>query len=180
MTGCGQNDHENGVRRILKRETRGDGNTKDRRGAAPMLGGASIIMVFAVLCLTIFAVLTLLTADSERRISESCARSVDDYYRADTEAAAFVSVLAEALKTDGVDGFYRAAAEAGAEPAAADADGAPAVEKSFPIDENQVLYVVLAADGTAIRVDRWQVIFTGEWVSDDALGLWNGFAEQQE
>lgn len=180
MTGCGQNNHGNGVRRALDRETRVNGNTEDRKGAAPMLGGASLIMVFAVLCLTIFAVLTLLTADSERKISESYAKSVDDYYRADTEAAAFVSVLAKALKTDGMDGFRSAAAEAGAEYAAADADGVPTVEKSFPIDDNQALCVVLAADGTAVRVDRWQVVYTGEWIPDDAPGLWNGFTEQQE
>ena len=79
-----------------------------------------------------------------------------------------------------MDGFHCAAAEMGAKPAAADADGAPAVAKSFPVDDNQVLYVVLAADGTAVRAERWQVLFTGEWVPDDAPELGNGFAEQQE
>ena len=180
MTGWGQTDNENGVRRALSRETRVNAKTDDRKGAAPMLGGASIIMVFAVLCLTIFAVLTLLTADSERKISESYEKSVADYYRADTEATAFASILAKALKTDGIDGFHSAAAEVGAQPAAMDADGAPTVEKSFPIDGNQALRVVIAADGGSIRVDSWQVVFTGEWVPDDGLNLWNEFAEQQE
>lgn len=168
-----------------KRETEKEKNTgmrsvygrKDRRGAAPMLGGASIIMVFAVLCLTIFAVLTLLTVESEARISASYAVSVDNYYRADTEAAAFtVSMKRLWSASADTETFVTAARQSGADEITNDG-GIVTIRKAFPIDNNQTLTVVLVSDGDTIRVKNRQTAFTGTWDNTSTTNLWNGIPD---
>ena len=50
---------------------------RDRKNAAPaIVGGSSLIMVFAVLCLTVFTLLTLSTVQADRRLSEVTAEAV--------------------------------------------------------------------------------------------------------
>ena len=168
-----------------KRETEKEKNTgmrsvygrKDRRGAAPMLGGASVIMVFAVLCLTIFAVLTLLTVESESRISASYAASVDNYYRADTEAAAFtVSMKRLWSASKDAETFVTAAQNSGADEITND-EGIVTIRKAFPIDENQTLMIVLVSDGDTIRVKNRQTAFTGAWDPASTPNLWNGIPD---
>ena len=173
MTDWMNRENDSSVRTVLRRDTRTAASSADRKGTAPMLGGASIIMVFAVLCLTIFAVLTILTADNERRLSESYALSTENYYKADTAATAFASSLTEGTQTGGRDGFRRAAEAAGADSVAENADGTLRAEKLFPIDENQALCAVLESSATEVRVLRWQTVYTGDWAPDDGIELWN-------
>ena len=52
----------------------------------PLVGGASLIVVFAVLCLVVFAILMLTTENSARRLSQVSAEAVQAYYEADTRA----------------------------------------------------------------------------------------------
>ena len=56
------------------------------RISSPAVGAASLLTVFAVLCLTVFALLSLSSAQAEKRMSESSAHSVADYYLADAQA----------------------------------------------------------------------------------------------
>ena len=49
-------------------------------------GAVSLVMIFCVLCLAVFAVLTLATADREAKLAEMTARSAADYYEADRRA----------------------------------------------------------------------------------------------
>ena len=52
----------------------------------PAVGGSSLLVIFAVLCLTVFALLSLSTVLAEQRISQSAAQSVSDWYSADLQA----------------------------------------------------------------------------------------------
>lgn len=122
----------------------------NEKGTAPMLGGASIIMVFAVLCLTIFAVLTLLTADSERRLSAGYKDSVDAYYKADAEAVAFVS----ALRTDAKNGSYWESAEKLGADYTGDTDSGE-IAKDFPLDDGQFLHVTLKVRNGDVQIGTW-------------------------
>ena len=47
------------------------------------VGGASILMIFVVLCLTAFGILSYVTANADSRISEKNAEAVQNYYKAD-------------------------------------------------------------------------------------------------
>ena len=123
------------------------------------VGSASIVMIFAVLCLTVFAVLSLLTARSELALAVRAADSVTDYYAADAHAVAIYDALA-----------------AGTDPAAGtDAEihiPAPGhYSYTVPVDENQGLFVLLAQDGDSLQIRQWYVYMTGEWNPDNSLNL---------
>lgn len=57
-----------------------------KRFLPPMVGGSSLLVIFAVLCLTVFSLLTISTAKAERRLSDVSAEAVVSYYKADAEA----------------------------------------------------------------------------------------------
>ena len=174
MTGMTESEAE----KNLKKETHVTFDRNDHKGAAPMLGGASIIMVFAVLCLTIFAVLTLSTVENEYRISAEYASSVENYYKADAEAVAFTAAVRKAAGSNADAASYRNAAQQnGADSAVEDADGV-IIRKQFRIDDSQSLLVVLEASGTALTVRNWQTVFTGNWDSSSEMQLWEGVPEE--
>ena len=52
----------------------------------PAVGGSSLLVIFVVLCLTIFAVLGLSSVQAEGRLSTASADAVYGYYAADSEA----------------------------------------------------------------------------------------------
>lgn len=59
-------------------------NTKYRFGMN--IGSASLVLIFAVLCLTLFATLTLLSAKNEMKLTCKYEESVTQYYAADSKA----------------------------------------------------------------------------------------------
>ena len=76
---------------------------RDRKNAPPaIVGGSSLIMVFAVLCLTVFTLLTLSTVQADRRLSEVTAEAVSAYYAADAEAERLFAELRSGTLPDSV------------------------------------------------------------------------------
>ena len=55
----------------------------ERRSVGINVGSASIVMIFAVLCLTVFSTLSFVTANHERKLAEKSALAVQHYYEAD-------------------------------------------------------------------------------------------------
>ncbi len=68
----------------------------------PTVGGTSLLVIFAILCLTTFAVLSLATADADRRQSEISAEAVAAFYRADLEAEEIFSLIRAGEMPEGV------------------------------------------------------------------------------
>ena len=59
---------------------------KHKHFSVPIVGGTSLLMIFAVLCLIVFTLLTLSTVNSARSLSNVSAQSVVEYYAADSQA----------------------------------------------------------------------------------------------
>lgn len=148
-------------------------NNKRAGGARFNIGIASIICIFAVLGLTIFAVLSVSTASAESRLAEKYAASVQDYYAADLACSDIADRFGALWSSGASDAEYAALAqETGAELTRAGA--APLlVSYSVPIDETQALSVTLRL-GERFSIVRWQTENTGDWVPDDSLDLWLG------
>ena len=66
---------------------------KNKRFFPPLVGGCSLLVIFAILCLTVFAILTLSTAKAELRLSQISADAVYAYYQADAEAEMIFSEI---------------------------------------------------------------------------------------
>lgn len=61
------------------------------------IGSASIIMIFTIMCLTVFSVLSLVSAVAEHRNAERFAESTKSYYEADSEAMRIRNCIAKEL-----------------------------------------------------------------------------------
>ena len=61
------------------------------------IGSSSLILIFIVLCLVTFSVLSLGNAKREDALSQRSADSVQEYYRADAEGEKFLQLADQAL-----------------------------------------------------------------------------------
>jgi hypothetical protein len=142
------------------------------------VGSTSILMVFSVLCLTIFAVLSFVTTNYERKLSEKTAAAVLNFYEADSHAE---EILAEMQKM----------LNAYTEPGLIDEFSAQFEQEDFlvspledpmnfsfsfevPIDEKQVLHISATVKNGIIMVNSWIILSTGSWSVDNRLNVWTG------
>ena len=129
------------------------------------LGGASLVLIFSVLCLAIFAVLALSSANREKTLTERLETSTSAYYAADSAAVEIAAKLQQALsrgdtpaQLDGVALTYE--------------NGACAY--ACPIDDRRTLAVVLQTDGAAPRVLEWRETDAADWTPQQQLDVWKG------
>ena len=129
---------------------------KHSRTGAPLVGGSSLLVIFAVLCLTVFSLLGLSTVQAGGRLSRSTAQAVAAYYQADCQAEEIFSRL-----------------RAGEIPA-----GVTKEQDTYfyicPISDTQQLRVELRQDPGSWTVLRWQAESTADWKTDDDLNIWDG------
>ena len=128
---------------------------KTHRMSAPAIGGSSLLVIFAVLCLTVFALLSLSTAQAEKRMSDASAQALTAYYAADLEAE---QIFARLRAGENVPGAQK---------------NAGLYSYSCPISEQQILEVELENKENTWHVCRWQVIARSGTVSE-TLPVWNG------
>ena len=129
---------------------------KRERFAPPVVGGSSLLVIFAVLCLTVFALLSLSTVQADGRLADASVEAVTAYYRADCQAEAVLACLRSGQMPQGVT---------------ADGDG---YTYTCPISDTQTLLVEVRLDGDAYTVLRWQAVSTVPWQPDGSLNLWDG------
>ncbi|MDR1962006.1 MAG: hypothetical protein LBQ16_06960 [Gracilibacteraceae bacterium] len=164
------------------------------------VGGSSILVIFVVLSLTIFAALSFMSAQADLRLAEKQAQAAREYYAADsaaTERLAEIDARLRALVSAGsplagAPSFAQAAAAAlgGMEGISLELDPDRTLRVGFdmPLNERQVLRVALrvpAAPGEEAwpapegegryRVTAWQVVNTKEWEGgQDPILVWDG------
>ena len=132
---------------------------KERRMSTPIVGGSSLLVIFAVLCLTVFALLGLSTVQAGGRLSQTMADSVSAYYEADCMAEEIYARL-----------------RSGEMPAEVTRTG-DTYAYTCPISDTNELQVELQQNGNQWEVIRWQPVSTVAWESDDSLNLWDGELE---
>lgn len=129
-----------------------------RKGKFPLnaVGISSLLVIFAVLCLTVFALLSVSTVQAQLRLAKSTRSAISGYYRADGEAEGILSKLRAGEIPEGVEKKGDTYAYA------------------CPISENQALFVCVKIQGTEYTVLRWQVVSTTQWDADTKLPVWDG------
>lgn len=119
------------------------------------VGGSSLLVIFAVLCLTVFALLSLSSVQAERRLADAATRAVVDYYEADLRAEEIFARLRSGETIEGLkktDGNY---------------------QFEVPISGRQFLAVKLMQRGDDWVILRWQAVTTEEAL-DESLNVWKG------
>ena len=109
----------------------------------PMVGGSSLLVIFAVLCLTIFTLLALSTTQANARLLSSSGAAITSYYEADTKAE---QRFAE-IRTSVADNQPL--------PAGVTKEGS-LYSYSCPISDTQELIVRLQHDHSSWTVLTWQ------------------------
>ena len=132
------------------------------------IGSASVVLVFAVLCLTVFTVISHTAAGNDKALTEVEARLVKAYYEADTLAEC---ILAELLAADTIPGSVRGVKITARRDGELMADTA---EFSCFVSGGKELYVKAAFYGDSYDLLSWRMRNTGEWRADDGLSVWLG------
>jgi len=132
------------------------------------VGSASIVLVFAVLCLTIFSLITFVVASNDKNLVDAKAQLVTGYYEADTLAEL---VLADILAADEIPGSIRGVEINNGW------DESLNVETTYffcYISEIKALYVNLALQNDSFNILSWRVYDKDEWEYDDSINVWTG------
>ena len=136
---------------------------KENSFAPPAVGGISLLVVFAVLCLTVFALLSLSTVRADARLADTSAQATENYYAADCAAQEILARL-----------------RSGEAPAEATSHGYDSWHAgtrytyACPISDTQNLEVEVIVDGTDYEILRWQACYSGEWTETEGLDIWDG------
>lgn len=129
---------------------------KEDKFSPPAAGGISLLVAFAVLCLTVFALLSLSTVQAQSRLADASLRTVAEYYAADSEAWRILALLRTGESVEGVESdngvyFY-----------------------TCPISEKQVLEVEVRLSGKEYEILRWQAVPDSQEGEESGFDLWNG------
>ena len=139
------------------------------KGSGVGVGSASMVLVFAVLCLSVFSLITFVVAINSKALAETEARLVEGYYEADLLAERILSEILDAGHIPGnilgVDVGYYWDWEL-------DAD---IVQYACPLPGSEKwLYVKLAFYFDSYDVLSWRMWDTGDWTVDEGLNVWLG------
>ena len=137
-------------------------NNRRKFELPPIVGGVSLFVVFAVLCLSVFALLSVATARADSRMAEASVKAIENYYAADLRAQEILAQLRAGKMPDGVS-----------------ADG-NLYSYRCPISKTQSLTAEVRMEGSDYAVIRWQAVNAGEWETDGGLNLWDGEADKTE
>lgn len=140
---------------------------KRERFSPPAVGGISLLVVFAVLCLTVFALLALTTVQADKRLADASAKAVGDYYAADCTAQEILARIRGGEMPEGVEILDRFG-------------GHYTARYTVPISDTQELQVEVdlmeawAGYDYRYQVIRWQAGPVGQWESDNFIEIWDG------
>jgi len=132
------------------------------------VGSASIVLVFAVLCLAIFTVITFVPALNEEAIMQNELRLVTAFYEADTLAEqVFAEIIAAPFTPSEIHGipidsyfdFYTMADR---------------ITFTAPITETRGLHVVALIFEDSYEILTWRMYNMADWQPDDTINVWPG------
>lgn len=127
--------------------------------APTAVGGSSLLVIFIVLCLTVFAMLGLSSVQADGRLSKASAEAVRGYYAADCEAEEILAQLRQGIVPEGVtasENRYR---------------------YECAVSDTQKLVVEAEVNGGDYRILRWQTEPILSWQEDETLNIWDGTTE---
>jgi hypothetical protein len=130
--------------------------TDREKFSPPVVGGSSLLVIFAVLCLTVFALLGLSTVQADGRLSDSSVQAVTDYYNGDVQAERILAQLRSGQVPDGV------------------VRNGSVYSYTCPVSEAQQLRVEVRLDGTSYTILKWQLVSIADWKPDESIDLWDG------
>lgn len=143
------------------------------------IGTSSLILIFIILCLAVFGLLSLSSAKSDMSLANQNAEAVKAYYEADSKGQEFLkeidSILKEVMDTSAEPAICRPLLE---KQAGRYYDSElDCIKTEIPMDRGQALYIELKPvyeKDIRYTVEAWKVINTEEYEIDDSMPVWDG------
>lgn len=121
-----------------------------------VFGASSLLVIFSVLCLVVFALLSLSTAGAGERLSKISAKQVESYFAADAQAEDILAKIRAGEMPDDVT------------------KNGDIYTYSCTISNVMKLCVEVKADKNGnYDVIKWQSVRTASWQAEDSLTVWN-------
>ncbi len=124
------------------------------------MGITALLVIFGVLALAVFALLSVSTAKAQVRLSEKTAQPVIAYYEAEAQAHEVLAQLRTGQVPQGVT----------------EENGLFAYR--CPIEGAQYLAVEVEVTEAQYRIIRWQVCTAQAWEAEDSLPVWQGIEKE--
>ena len=120
-------------------------------------GVCSILVILSLLCLTVFALLSVNTAKAGERLSTLQAQAISDYYEAEAQANLILAKLRGGEIPQGVE------------------QEGDIYSYRCRINDNTDLYVKAQVNSrTDINILCWQSVSSNEWTPESNLPVWDG------
>lgn len=158
---------------------------KQNHGGA-LVGGALLLVVFIVLCLTTFAALSISSVRADGRMTARTGQAVAAYYAADALAEeklaeidrqlAKLAAECSALVAEQREAAYLSGAMSVSVEGVAAVNGA--LFYDIPLEDGrQSLFVEISPEwpsegGPRFTRTAWNVAYTAEWKGDERMNLW--------
>ena len=133
------------------------------------IGSVSLILIFSVLCMSVFALLSLAVAKNESGLSQRFADSAADYYAADAQAQELLWQIGELLESG-----QQPERLCNTEISYESQKGKTAFSYLYPIDEKRSIEVEAAWDGKALQLTRWTEVNTAQWSPQEDIDVFGG------
>lgn len=144
------------------------------------IGSASMLVIFIILCLVTFAVLSVASANKDFAYSQKIAQRTENYYEASNKAEEILDKIDQILeknyletKENCLDSIPRELENL----EGIDFSAFPEISYEIPMNENQALHISLSLkipekEGNSLyTITSWQEISTEEWDGDTTLNL---------
>ncbi len=159
------------------------------------VGYVTLIMLFAVICLTVLASLSYQAARANDKLNDKSVRYTSSYYLADGIANEALCMLDEAAYEAHGTGFFSDSFEVICEEKIAEQNdrvytvtpvlkrvqGGFRVSYTCPVTDNneisvKILFFDTLRDGERYRIEEWKTVTVSAEDSEETLGVWDGSA----
>lgn len=156
-------------------------DSRKKQSSFSSIGITSLVLIFVMLCLLTFSVLSLVTARADLCLSQKNAERTSAYYDAENRAndvlLSVISCIEEYKDSPDASVFYQKLRERLDGQNGILFTGADSLEYEVLLDKEQLLSVSLEIsyetydDGSHYRILAWNTVSTHEWESDGSLPL---------
>lgn len=147
-------------------------------GGRANIGTSSLILIFIILCLTIFGLLSLSSAGSDWKLAEKNAQSVKGYYEADGLAVEFVAMvedtLRQCLEASGGQDYQQMVKEKLGDYYQEETN---TVQTEIQMLYGQMLHIELELsreEDRGYRILAWNVYHSVDYAIDRSMPVWTG------
>ena len=137
------------------------------------IGGSLILIIFIVLTITVFSVLTLVSAENELRTMEKAVKSSEDYYAAEKEAALRCGELEKAISGLTEPQEISSALLLAGAAVSSDSEGIKVIF-TIEIDHIRRLETVVKPENGTLVIVSQKITIPEEIVIDEGLSIWDG------